>query len=128
MAYFTAFKPEKEMSVPTRMSESGSVASRSVGNVQLILRFIRTDNTMQEAAIDVTGIIGTLEDTGTREDGKPTPPPEIELPPDDKIEVEKPETPPNPDGGGGMGGNVDGWGPKIMLSYLLHKIEAINKI
>ena len=112
VAYFTAFKPEKEMSVPTRMSESGSVASRSVGNVQLILRFIRTDNTMQEAAIDVTGIIGTLEDTGTREDGKPTPPPEIELPPDDKIEVEKPETPPNPDGGGGMGGNVDGWGPE----------------
>ena len=37
---------------------------------------------------------------------------EIELPPDDKIEVDKPETPPNPDGGGGMGGNVDGWGPE----------------
>ena len=36
----------------------------------------------------------------------------IELPPDDKIEVDKPETPPNPDGGGGMGGNVDDWGPE----------------
>ena len=46
-----------------------------------------------------------------KEEGKPTPPPEIELPPDDKIEVEKPETPPNPDGGG-IGGNVDGWGPE----------------
>ena len=53
----------------------------------------------------------TLEDVGVKEEGKPTPPPEIELPPDDKIEVEKPETPPNPDGGG-IGGNVDGWGPE----------------
>lgn len=33
----------------------------------------------------------------------PIPPPEIELPPDDKIEVDKPETPPNPDGGGRNG-------------------------
>lgn len=41
-----------------------------------------------------------------------TPPPEIELPSDDKIEVDKPELPPNPDGGGGMDGNVDGWGPE----------------
>ena len=78
----------------------------------LILKFIKTDNTVQEATIDVTEIIGTLENAGTGEDGKPTPPPEIELPPDDKIEVDKPETPPNPDGGGGMGGNVDEWGPE----------------
>lgn len=111
VAYFTAFKPEKEMSVPTRISESGSTSSRGVGDIKLILRFIKTDNTVQETVIDVTEIIGTLEDTGTGEDGKPTPPPEIELPPDDKIEVEKPETPPNPDGGG-IGGNVDGWGPE----------------
>ena len=27
-------------------------------------------------------------------------------------EVDKPELPPNPDGGGGMDGNVDGWGPE----------------
>ena len=50
---------------------------------------------MQEAAIDVTEIIETLEDTGTGDDGKQDPPPEIELPPDDKIEVDKPELPPN---------------------------------
>ena len=112
VAYFTAFKQTKEMSVPTRISESGSTSSRGVGDIKLILRFIKTDNTVQEMVIDVTETIGTLEDTGTGEDGKPTPPPEIELPPDDKIEVEKPETPPNPDGGGGMGGNVDGWGPE----------------
>lgn len=62
--------------------------------------------------IDVTEIIDVLEDIGMNEDGKPTPPPEIELPSDNKIEVEKPETPPNPGGGGGMGGNVDGWGPE----------------
>lgn len=43
---------------------------------------------------------------------KQDPPPEIELPSDDKIEVDKPELPPNPDGGGGMDGNVDGWGPE----------------
>lgn len=66
---------------------------------------------MQEAAIDVTEIIETLEDIGTGDDGKQEPPPEIELPPDDKIEVDKPELPPNPDGGG-IGGNVDGWGPE----------------
>lgn len=108
VAYFTAFKQAKERSVPTRISESGSVASRSVGNVQLILRFIRTDNTVQEAAIDVTEIIKTLQDTGTGEDGKQEPPPEIELPPDDKIEVDKPETP----SGGGIGGDVGGWGPE----------------
>ena len=112
VAYFTAFKQTKEMSVPTRISESGSTSSRGVGDIKLILRFIKTDNTVQEMVIDVTETIGTLEDTGTGEDGKPTPPPEIELPPDDKIEVENPETPPNPDGGGGMGGNVDGWGPE----------------
>ena len=97
------------MSVPTRISGSGNVASRGIGNVQLILKFIRTDNTVQEAAIDVTEIIETLQDTGTGEDGKLEPPPEIELPPDDKIEVEKPETPPNPDGGGGFEGGVDDW-------------------
>ena len=109
VGYFTAFKPAKEMSVPTRISGSGNVASRGIGNVQLILKFIRTDNTVQEAAIDVTEIIETLQDTGTGEDGKLEPPPEIELPPDDKIEVEKPETPPNPDGGGGFEGGVDDW-------------------
>jgi len=52
-----------------------------------------------------------FEDIGTGDDGKQEPPPEIELPPDDKIEVDKPELPPNPDGGG-IGGNVDGWGPE----------------
>ena len=109
VGYFTAFKPAKEMSVPTRISGSGNVASRGIGNVQLILKFIRTDNTVQEAAIEVTEIIETLQDTGTGEDGKLEPPPEIELPPDDKIEVEKPETPPNPDGGGGFEGGVDDW-------------------
>lgn len=83
----------------------------------LILKFIKTDNTVQEATIDVTEIIGTLENAGTGEDGKPIPPPEIELPPDDKIEVDKPETPPNPV-------EVEEWAamlmtgdPKIMLSY-----------
>ena len=112
VAYFTAFKQAKEMSVPTRISESRSATSRGVGDIKLILRFIKTDNTVQEAAIDVTEIIETLEDTGTGDDGKQDPPPEIELPSDDKIEVDKPELPPNPDGGGGMDGNVDGWGPE----------------
>ena len=32
---------------------------------------IKTDNTVQEATIDVTEIIGTLENAGTGEDGKP---------------------------------------------------------
>ena len=107
VAYFTAFKQAKEMSVPTRISESRSATSRGVGDIKLILRFIKTDNTVQEAAIDVTEIIETLEDTGTGDDGKQDPPPEIELPSDDKIEVDKPELPPNPDGGGGMDGNVE---------------------
>lgn len=100
------------MTMPTRMSTSERETSSEKGAIILILKFIKTDNTVQEATIDVTEIIGTLENAGTGEDGKPTPPPEIELPPDDKIEVDKPETPPNPDGGGGMGGNVDGWGPE----------------
>ena len=111
-ASFTAFKQVKEMTMPTRMSTSERETSSEKGAIILILKFIKTDNTVQEATIDVTEIIGTLENAGTGEDGKPTPPPEIELPPDDKIEVDKPETPPNPDGGGGMGGNVDGWGPE----------------
>ena len=111
-AFFTAFKQVKEMTMPTRMSISERETSSEKDAIILILKFIKTDNTVQEATIDVTEIIGTLENAGTGEDGKPTPPPEIELPPDDKIEVDKPETPPNPDGGGGMGGNVDGWGPE----------------
>ena len=64
VAYFTAFKQAKEMSVPTRISESRSATSRGVGDIKLILRFIKTDNTVQEAAIDVTEIIEALEDTG----------------------------------------------------------------
>lgn len=110
IAYFTAFKQAKEMSMPMTMSKG--VASRGKGDIMLVLRFVKTDNTVQETTIDVTEIIDTLEDVGTGEDGKQDPPPEIELPPDDKIEIEKPETPPNPDGGGGMDGNVDGWGPE----------------
>lgn len=110
MAYFTAFKQAKEMLMPTRLISAGR-ASRRKGDVTLVLRFIKTDNTVQETTINITEIIDMLEDVGTGEDGKPILPPEIELPPDDKIEVDKPETPPNPDGGGGMDGNVDDWGP-----------------
>lgn len=109
MGYFTAFKQKRD--VPARMLKVEAGSTRAEGNVKLILSFVRTDNTVQEETIDITEIIDTLEDVGVKEEGKPTPPPEIGLPPDDKIEVEKPETPPNPDGGG-IGGNVDGWGPE----------------
>lgn len=112
IAYFTAFKQAKEVLIPPRMLMSRSMASLGKGDITLVLRFIKTDNTVQEAVIDVTEIIDVLEDIGMNEDGKPTPPPEIELSSDNKIEVEKPETPPNPGEGGGMGGNVDGWGPE----------------
>lgn len=111
MGRFTAFGQVKE--ALTRMPKAEGENTRAKGNVKLILSFVRTDNTVQEETIDVTEIIGTLEDAGTGEDGKQEPPPEIELPPDDKIEVEKPETPPNPDGGGGgFDGEVDEWGPE----------------
>lgn len=110
IGYFTAFKQKKDAS--TRMLKVTGGSTRVKGNVELMLSFVRTDNTVQKKTIDVTEIIGMLEDAGTGEDGKQEPPPEIELPPDDKIEVEKPVTPPNPDGGGGMDGNVDGWGPE----------------
>ena len=110
VAYFTAFKQKWDVLARMLKVEGGS--TRAEGNVKLILSFVRTDNTVQEAAIDGTEIIETLEDTGTGDDGKQDPPPEIELPSDDKIEVDKPELPPNPDGGGGMDGNVDGWGPE----------------
>ena len=110
IAHFTAFKGAKD--IPTRMSMLGEPISREASSVKLILSFVRTDNTIQERTIDVTEIIGTLEKDEKEEEGKQDPPPEIELPPGDKIEVEKPETPPNPDGGGGMNGNVDGWGPE----------------
>ena len=95
-----------------KMVRNGEKAAGLFGtNIRDILTYI--DKAKEKVdEIDVTEIIGTLENAGTGEDGKPTPPPEIELPPDDKIEVDKPETPPNPDGGGGMGGNVDGWGPE----------------
>ena len=109
VAYFTAFKQKWDVLARMLKVEGGS--TRAEGNVKLILSFVRTDNTVQEETIDVTEIIGTLEDVGTGKDGKQEPPPEIELPPDDKIEVEKPKTPPNPDGGGGFDGNVDDWGP-----------------
>ena len=110
VAYFTAFKQKWDVLARMLKVEGGS--TRAEGNVKLILSFVRTDNTVQEETIDVTEIIETLEDTGTGDDGKQDPPPEIELPSDDKIEVDKPELPPNPDGGGGMDGNVDGWGPE----------------
>ena len=110
IGYFTAFKQKKDAS--TRMLKVTGGSTHVKGNVELMLSFVRTDNTVQKKTIDVTEIIGMLEDAGTGEDGKQESPPEIELPPDDKIEVEKPVTPPNPDGGGGMDGNVDGWGPE----------------
>lgn len=109
IAYFTAFKQAKEMSVPMKMTISKGVASRGKSDIMLVLRFIKTDNTVQEATIDITEIIDTLEDIGTGEDGKLKPPTEIVLPPNDEIEVEKPEIPPNPDGGGGFEGGVDDW-------------------
>lgn len=112
VAYFTTFKQAKEMSEPTRGPISRSTTSSGMGDIKLVLRFVKTDNTVQETTVDVTEIIDTLENTGTGDDGKQEPPPEIELPPDDKIEVEKPETPPNPGGNGGMDGNVDDWGPE----------------
>ncbi|QIU93378.1 DUF5119 domain-containing protein [Bacteroides faecium] len=108
VAHFTAFKGMKDVSM--RMAMLDEPISREASSVKLVLSFVRTDNTVQEATIDITEIIGILENAGEGEDGKEDPPPEIELPPDDKIEVEKPETPPNPDGGGGLEGNVDGWG------------------
>ena len=128
-AFFTAFKQVKgndnaDANVNIRERETSSEKSAII----LILKFIKTDNTVQEATIDVTEIIGTLENAVTGEDGKPTPPPEIELPPDDKIEVDKPETPPNPDGGGGMAAMLMDGDPKIMLSYPWIEIDAINKI
>lgn len=111
MGRFSAFKLAKDVSTRTTKANGENIHAK--GNVKLILSFVRTDNTVQEETIDVTEIIGTLEDAGTEETGKPEPPPEIELPPDDKIEVEKPETPPNPDGGGGgFDGDVDEWGPE----------------
>lgn len=106
VAHFTTFKGMKD--VPTRMSMLGEPTSREASSVKLVLSFVRTDNTVQEAIIDVTEIIGTLENAGKGEDGKQDPPPEIELPDDDKIEVDKPETP----SGGGVEGEVDGWGPE----------------
>lgn len=111
MGQFAAFRLAKDASM--RMTKANSENIHAKGNVKLILSFVRTDNTVQEETIDVTEIIGTLEDAGTGEEGKQEPPPKIELPPDDKIEVEKPDTPPNPDGGGGgFDGTVDGWGPE----------------
>lgn len=73
-ASFTAFKQVKEMTMPTRMSTSERETSSEKDAIILILKFIKTDNTVQEATIDVTEIIGTLENAGTGEDGKPTPP------------------------------------------------------
>lgn len=111
MGRFTAFKLAKDVSTRTTKANGENIHAK--GNVKLILSFVRTDNTVQEETIDVTEIIGTLEDAGIDETGKQEPPPEIELPPDDKIEVEKPELPPNPDGGGGgFDGEVDEWGPE----------------
>lgn len=77
IAHFTAFKQAKEMTIPTRIPTEREASSEK-GNIMLVLKFIKTDNTVQEAIIDVTEIIGTLEDEGEGEDGKPTPPPEIE--------------------------------------------------
>ena len=64
-AFFTAFKQVKEMTMPTRMSTSERETSSEKGAIILILKFIKTDNTVQEATIDVTEIIGTLENAGT---------------------------------------------------------------
>lgn len=109
VAHFTAFKQTIGMS--TRSSLSGGETSRGAP-ITLVLSFVKTDHTVQEQRIDITEIICMLEDTGVKDDGEQDPPPEIELPPDEQIEVEKPDTPPNPDGGGGMDGGVDEWGPE----------------
>ena len=87
--------------------------SRAGLAIKLTLAFIKVDKTVQKAEIDITEVIADSESGGesSGDDGGDVvePPTEIELPLDDKVEVEKPTT--NPDGGGGgFDGDIGDWG------------------
>lgn len=84
--------------------------SRAVMPMQLTVKIIKTDNTLQEVKVDITELIEA-----------PLPPPvgggtedppgevHIEVPvPDGEIRVDDVE--PSPGGGGGIGGDVGDWG------------------
>ena len=83
--------------------------SRASLAIKFTLAFIKVDKTVQKAEIDITEVIADFESGEGGEGDVDEPPTEIELPLDDQIEVERPENPPSGDGGG-IGGDVDGWG------------------
>lgn len=86
-----------------------AATSRAEFQMTLTLAFIKTDNSMQTLAVDITEAVKPSNPEGgeaDEEEGQK----EIELPVDDEnpLEIEKPTNPPS--GGGGMGGEVGGWG------------------
>lgn len=86
--------------------------SRAGLAIKFTLAFVKVDKTVQKIEIDITKVITDSESGGgsSGDDGGDVvePPTEIELPLDDKVEVEKPTT--NPDGGGGFDGDIGDWG------------------
>ncbi len=98
----------------------GALSRATFSNIKMVLAFVKTDNKVQEVEIDITEMVKEPqgggeggEGGGEGGEGGDNPPPvepptEIELPIEDLIEVEKPDTPPS--GDGGFGGEVEGWG------------------
>lgn len=76
--------------------------------INIALAFVKTDNSVQTVKVDITEeVIVAEKESGGEESGDGTPP-NIEIPIDDPIKIEKPDDPPL--GGGGIGGDVGGWG------------------
>lgn len=84
-----------------------AMMTRAGGAINMTLAFIKTDNSVHAVKVDIAEVVIEAEG-GSGGSGGGTPP-NIEIPIEDPIEIQKPDGPP-PGGGGGIGGDVGGWG------------------
>ena len=93
----------------TVFGTSEGVISRAGNAIKLTLAFVKTDNKVQKMEVDITEVIANSESGGSGgDDDGDEPFKEIELPVEDEVKVDKPDS--SGGGDGGFDGNVDGWG------------------
>lgn len=94
-------------------------ATRVDLSVMLNLSLVKIDGSVQEVKIDITEAV---QPPPPGEDGEDPPPSvDIEIPEDEKIEIE--DVKPGPGGGGGVGGDVGDWGDEDEVVLPMKQIE-----
>lgn len=108
--YFAARRSAGEVTGSfTVFGTSEGVISRAGNAIKLTLAFVKTDNKVQKMEVDITEVIANSESGGSGgDDDGDEPFKEIELPVEDEVKVDKPDS--SGGGDGGFDGNVDGWG------------------